>query len=317
MGMTAMPAKSKNGHAEEIAELVAEIIESYERHSPASGLFPRFLPSKDVIIEIIESLRRIIFPGYFEKDDLDEAHLEYEIAALLIDVQKKLQLQICCALNHHMADGADCVDLHERAHELSHAFLRKIPQIREALLSDVEAAFDGDPAARDSHEIIFAYPGIFAITVYRLAHELHLLSVPLIPRIMTEHAHGLTGIDIHPGAQIGRRFFIDHGTGIVVGETTQIGDNVKIYQGVTLGALSTRGGQSLRGQKRHPTLGDEVTVYSSASILGGESVIGDGTVIGSNTFITRSVPAESRVSVKPPELNIRGNARAKQQLRPK
>ncbi|MDR1061709.1 MAG: serine acetyltransferase, partial [Clostridiales bacterium] len=302
--------EKKNSHAREMAGLVAEIIESYERHAPASGVFPRFLPSKDVVIEIVELLRHIIFPGYFEKDDLDEEHLEYEIAALLVDVQRKLQLQICCALNHHMAKGGECVDLHDRAHELSHAFLGKVPMIRELMLTDVDAAFEGDPAARDSHEIIFAYPGIFAITVYRLAHELHLLSVPLIPRIMTEHAHSLTGIDIHPGAEIGHHFFIDHGTGIVVGETTRIGNYVKIYQGVTLGALSTRGGQSLRGQKRHPTLGDEVTVYSSASILGGESVIGDGTVIGSNTFITRSVPADSRVSVKAPELNIRGKAGA-------
>jgi serine O-acetyltransferase len=169
----------------------------------------------------------------------------------------------------------------------------------------VDATLDGDPAARSKHEIIFAYPGIYAISVYRMAHELHLLGVPLIPRIMTEHAHGITGIDIHPGAEIGHHFFIDHGTGIVIGETTQIGNYVKIYQGVTLGALSTRGGQRLRGKKRHPTLEDEVTVYSSTSILGGETVIGRGAVIGSNAFITKSVPADTRVSIKNPELDFR------------
>jgi len=197
--------------------------------------------------------------------------------------------------------------MQSRAYEVTIAFLNKLPQIREVLLTDVQATYDGDPAARDEHEIIFAYPGLFAITVYRLAHELYLMQIPLIPRIMTEYAHGLTGIDINPGATIGRYFFIDHGTGIVVGETTEIGDNVKIYQGVTLGALSTRGGQSLRGKKRHPTLGDEVTVYSSTSILGGASVIGKGAVIGSNVFITSSIPANARVSFNGPEPEIRQN----------
>ena len=173
----------------------------------------------------------------------------------------------------------------------------------------MQAAYDGDPAAFNTDEVIFSYPGVFAITVNRIAHELHILGVPLIPRIMTEHAHSLTGIDIHPGATIGSYFFIDHGTGVVVGETTQIGTGAKIYQGVTLGALSTRGGQNLRSTKRHPTLEDNVTVYSGASILGGDTVIGEGAIIGSNAFITSSVPGGTRVSIKNPELQFKDRVR--------
>jgi serine O-acetyltransferase len=175
------------------------------------------------------------------------------------------------------------------------------------LAADVAASFEGDPAAFSTDEIIWSYPGIYAITIYRLAHELYLLNVPLIPRMMTEFAHSRTGIDIHPGATIGHHFFIDHGTGIVIGETTVIGNFVKIYQGVTLGAMSTRGGQILKGVKRHPTIEDHVTIYSGASILGGSTTIGEGVVIGSNAFITKSVPEKTRVSVKNPELQFKGD----------
>ncbi|MDR2608196.1 MAG: serine acetyltransferase, partial [Treponema sp.] len=192
-----------------------------------------------------------------------------------------------------------------KAEELSFAFLSRLPEVREYLASDVSAAFDGDPAAYSLDEIISSYPGIYAITVYRLAHVLYELRVPLIPRIMTEHAHSVTGIDIHPGAVIGHHFFIDHGTGIVVGETTIIGNHVKIYQGVTLGALSTRGGQVLKDVKRHPSIEDHVTIYSGASILGGTTVIGEGVVIGSNAFVTKSVPEKTKVSVKNPELQFK------------
>ncbi|MCL2059591.1 MAG: serine acetyltransferase [Oscillospiraceae bacterium] len=289
----------------EIAGIVASLMESYERHSGDNGLFPHFLPNRDIIVEVIESLRKILFPGYFEKDGLDETYITYSMASLVIDVSEKLQLQICRALNYETAHGEDCFDHQSAAHGLTIDFLRKLPDIRESLLADVDATLEGDPAARDKHEIIFAYPGIFAITVYRLAHELFLLQVPLIPRMMTEYAHSLTGIDIHPGAAIGHSFFIDHGTGIVFGETTEIGDNVKIYQGVTLGAISTRGGQSLRGIKRHPTLEDEVTVYASTTILGGDTVVGRGSVIGANAFITQSVPRDTRVSMRMPELELR------------
>ncbi|MBR2553689.1 MAG: serine acetyltransferase [Aeriscardovia sp.] len=191
------------------------------------------------------------------------------------------------------------------SYHICHAFFEKLPAIRECVETDLLATLDGDPAASSYEEIILAYPGLIAITTYRLAHELYLLNVPVIPRLMTEYAHSRTGIDIHPGATIGRNFFIDHGTGIVVGETSVIGDNVKIYQGVTIGALSTRGGQKLSGKKRHPTIEDNVVIYAGASILGGDTVIGRNSVIGGNTFITSSVPADTRVSIKNPEMEYR------------
>ena len=184
-------------------------------------------------------------------------------------------------------------------------FFRQIPKVRAMVQTDLEAAYEGDPAATGMAEIIFAYPGLFAITVYRLAHVLYTLQVPMLPRIMSEHAHSITGIDIHPGATIGKNFFIDHGTGIVIGETTVIGDNVKIYQGVTLGALSTRGGQSLRGKRRHPTIENNVTIYAGASVLGGDTVIGHSSVIGSNAFLTHSIPPCTTVSIKNQELQMK------------
>ncbi|MBR3638152.1 MAG: serine acetyltransferase, partial [Lachnospiraceae bacterium] len=193
----------------------------------------------------------------------------------------------------------------EESYRICTEFFKRIPDIREKVESDLLAAFDGDPAASCYEEIILAYPGLMAITVYRMAHELYLLKVPVLPRLMTEYAHSETGIDIHPGATIDKSFFIDHGTGIVVGETSIIGKNVKIYQGVTIGALSTRGGQKLSGKKRHPTIEDNVTIYSGASILGGETVIGENSIIGGNTFITSSVPANTRVSIKNPEMEYR------------
>ena len=294
----------------EISAIVASLVGSYERHSGGGRLFPHFLPNMGEVVEIVGLLRKIVFPGYFEKEGLGEPYVAFSVAGLVIEAQERLRTQICRALNYESAEGDECVYKQDAALGLAEAFLKKLPDIREALLSDVEATFDGDPAARDVHEIIFAYPGVFAITVYRLAHELYLLGVPLIPRMMTEHAHSLTGIDIHPGAEIGRRFFIDHGTGIVFGETAKVGDNVKIYQGVTLGALSTRGGQVLRGKKRHPTIEDEVTVYASTTILGGETVIGKGSVIGANAFITKSVPPDTTVSMRLPELDMKPRKKA-------
>ncbi|MDR1194637.1 MAG: serine acetyltransferase [Peptococcaceae bacterium] len=289
-----------NGQKQEgdISDLVAAVIASYESGGGAELSGIRFLPDKAAVIDCVELLRRLLFPGYFAKDEIDAGHREYYVGDLLYRIRRELRRQICCAFNYGAGDGANCHDMSERADAVCQRFLERIPAARETLLTDAQATYDGDPAARGVREIIFAYPGIFAITVYRLAHALHLLEVPLIPRIMTEYAHSLTGIDIHPGAEIGHHFFIDHGTGIVIGETTEIGANVKIYQNVTLGALSTRGGQSFRGKKRHPTLEDEVTVYAGASILGGETVIGKGSVIGSNAFITQSVPPFTRVSIK-------------------
>ena len=208
-------------------------------------------------------------------------------------------------------ENADESVITEKAEEITFEFLGKLPKIREYVETDVQAAFDGDPAAYNKDEIIYSYPGLYAIIVNRLAHELFLLGVPLIPRIMTEHAHSKTGIDIHPGASIGRYFFIDHGTGIVIGETTTIGDNVKVYQGVTLGALSTRGGQSLKNKKRHPTIEDNVTIYSGASILGGQTVVGRNAVIGGNAFITSSVPEGAKVSIGNQELRYNFDSKQK------
>lgn len=198
-------------------------------------------------------------------------------------------------------------EVEERAETITYDFMEKIPQIRAFLDTDIQAAFDGDPAAKSKDEVILSYPGIYAISVYRIAHELFLLDVPMIPRIMTEHAHSVTGIDIHPGAEIGRFFFTDHGTGVVIGETTVIGEHVKIYQGVTLGGLSTKGGQKLKGVKRHPTMMDNVTVYSNSSILGGETVIEENVVVGGNAFVTESVARDLRVTVKAQELQVNTN----------
>ena len=222
---------------------------------------------------------------------------------VLEDVIFKLIKQISIVLRYdekYVMFGDE--EITDNAERITFEFLNKLPKIRELIETDVQAAYDGDPAAYNKDEIIYSYPGLYAILVNRLAHELFLLGVPLIPRVMTEHAHSKTGIDIHPGATIGKYFFIDHGTGIVIGETTEIGDNVKIYQGVTLGALSTRGGQSLRNKKRHPSIEDNVTIYSGASILGGETVVGKDAVIGGNAFITRSIPAGAKVSIKNQEL---------------
>ena len=211
----------------------------------------------------------------------------------------------------YQSAGASEAEAQSQAQEACLAFLGAIPEVRAMVQTDLQAFYDGDPAATGMEEIIYAYPGLFAITVYRLAHVLYTLKVPMIPRIMTEHAHSITGIDIHPGATVGKYFFIDHGTGIVVGETTVIGDNVKIYQGVTLGALSTRGGQSLRGKRRHPTIEDNVTIYAGASVLGGDTVIGHDCVIGSNAFITASIPPCTTVSIKSQELQFKARSGCK------
>lgn len=288
--------------------LVNEIIKSYNSHKDICRVDEENMINKEIIIEIIDRLRKIIFPGYFDNSKIRSEYISYIVGEHLEFIQYNLKKQIARALGSgEMCSECPKSALDGKAEEITNEFLEKIPMIREYLYTDVQAAFDGDPAASSTDEIIFSYPGLYAITVYRIAHELQLLKVPMIPRIMTEHAHSLTGIDIHPGATIGKRFCIDHGTGIVVGETTTIGDNVKIYQGVTLGALSTRKGQELRGVKRHPTIGSNVTIYSETSILGGETVIGDGATIGGNAFIVNSVAAGVKVSVKKPELQISGD----------
>ncbi len=285
-----------------IEQVVDNILEDYRCGRDIDRLEILRCPDRDVIIDIIEKLRRIIFPGYFRDKNYKYYNAKPNLSAHIEDVMFHLSRQMRLVFE---SLGTDRQEAFEKAQEICLAFFSRIPAIRAVVQTDLQAAFDGDPAATDMAEIIFSYPGMFAITVFRLAHELYLLDVPMLPRIMTEYAHNLTGIDIHPGASIDEYFFIDHGTGIVIGETTVIGKNVKVYQGVTLGALSTRGGQSLRGKRRHPTIEDDVTIYAGASILGGDTVIGKGSVIGSNVFITESVAPGTSVINKKQELQYK------------
>ena len=287
---------------QKIEAVVDTILTDYEsqRQIDRKDTFRR--PDTEVIVDMIGKLRRIIFPGYFREKNYRLYNARHNLSVLIEDVMFNLSREIGLV---YQSQGLPGQEAQSRAEEVALEFLNRIPKVREMVQMDVEAFYEGDPAATGVEEIIFAYPGMFAVTVYRLAHELYTLKVPMIPRIMTEHAHSVTGIDIHPGATIGKYFFIDHGTGIVVGETTRIGDRVKLYQGVTLGALSTRGGQSLRGKRRHPTIEDNVTIYAGASVLGGDTVIGKDCVIGSNAFITTSIPACTTVTIKNQELQFK------------
>ena len=289
-----------------INKLTKNIISDYVENRTIDEVKPFDHPDDGAIKDIVESLRKIIFPGYFRNKNYRVYTLRNNMGMLIEDVIFKLIRQISIVLRYDekYVDQTENF-IAEKAEEIAFEFLNRIPKIREFIETDVQAAYDGDPAAYNKDEIIYSYPGLYAILVNRIAHELFLLEVPLIPRIMTEYAHSKTGIDIHPGASIGKYFFIDHGTGIVIGETTIIGNNVKIYQGVTLGALSTRGGQSLKNKKRHPTIEDNVTIYSGASILGGETVVGKDVVIGGNAFITKSVPEGAKVSIKNQELRYK------------
>lgn len=284
----------------QIEQVVDQILSDYGlgRDIDKIDLFRH--PDKEIITDMILKLLRIVYPGYSRDKSYRIYNAKHNLSMLIEDVMYNLNRQILLVLQ-----VAGVEDAENKAQELCLAFFAEIPGIRALVQTDVQAAYDGDPAATSKDEVIFCYPGLFAITVYRLAHVLYRLEVPMIPRIMTEYAHGVTGIDIHPGAVIGDHFFIDHGTGIVIGETTIIGSHVKIYQGVTLGGLTTRGGQSLRGKKRHPTIEDNVTIYAGASVLGGETVIGRDCVIGSNAFITQSIPPCTTVSMKHVELQYR------------
>lgn len=283
--------------------IVSVILSDYKKERTIDQLDLYNQPQKDSIIDIIEKLLRIVYSGYFRDRSYKFYNVENGFAVQIEDAMFCLNKQIDRVLRYKPEyKEASEDEVAEEAQRIAVAFFKKIPTIREYVEGDLEAAYDGDPAAYYREEIILSYPGVYAITVNRIAHELFLLGVPLIPRIMTEHAHWQTGIDIHPGATIGKSFFIDHGTGIVIGETTIIGDNVKIYQGVTLGALSTSGGQKLQGKKRHPTIEDDVVIYSGASILGGDTVIGKGSVIGGNAFVTKSIEPGTRVSIKNQEL---------------
>lgn len=280
-----------------IEQVARQVAAQYENNDLLCGREGLTLPDRDVVIGIMKDLRKIMFPGYFGDVDVNQGLPEYYVGDMLIKIEHALRRQIEKALIYCKKDVS-------HAEKITREFIQEIPRIQELLLKDVQAGFDGDPAAQSKEAVIACYPGLYAIFVYRIAHELYRREVPFIPRIMTEYAHSRTGIDINSGATIGEYFFIDHGTGVVVGETTIIGNHVKLYQGVTLGALSTRKGQELAGVKRHPTIEDNVTIYANSTILGGETTIGHDSVISGNAFIVSSVPAGTKVSVKNPELKL-------------
>lgn len=283
-------------YSEHIRMAAARMADTMKRAQvPMYGAALR-LPHRKAIIGILSLIRKVMFPAYYGDPALMALPPEEYTALLLDRIRQDLQQQIALALPENESD---------RAAEIAVQVVDALPDIQSLLLKDIDAIFDGDPAAQNKEEIIFAYPGLFAIFAYRVAHELYLHSVPIIPRMMTEYAHSRTGIDIHPGASIGSYFFIDHGTGIVVGETTRIGDHVKLYQGVTLGALSPRGGHASLQGKRHPTVENGATIYSGASILGGDTVIGENSVVGGNAFLTASVAPQTRVVIRAPETSFK------------
>lgn len=292
----------------ELKDLALALLKSYRADARGHHINRKYLPSRAEIVDVIHLLLQVLYPGYVGRQGLTDEEVEYHVGGLLSVIRDKLARQIEQCLCHQ-AECEGTVDgtCAPHAKKLASSFLAKLPELRATLLDDVQAAYDGDPAATNLDEIILAYPGLLAVTVYRIAHELHEMGVPLMPRIMTEWAHQKTGADIHPGANIGKSFFIDHATGVVVGETTHIGSNVKLYQGVTLGAVShprDERGRVIRNQKRHPTVRDGVTVYANATVLGGETTLGEGSIVGGSVFLTESVPDGSRVAITPPELRV-------------
>lgn len=297
---------------EMLPELVEAITAKYKDSDLLLGKNDKQLPVRAELINILNGFKDLLFPGYFNDEHIDNDIAAFYTGQKLSNLHQKMKKQVAMALAYDKdtAITAASPDIQAEAERICYAFFQTIPTVQEYLLLDVKAGYDGDPAADSMEQIIFSYPGFYAIFVYRLAHELYKLKVPFIPRVMTEQAHSKTGIDINAGAAIGKHFFMDHGTGIVIGETTIIGEYVKLYQGVTLGALSTRGGQHLSGVKRHPTIEDRVTIYSNATILGGETIIGRDSVIGGGAFITSSIPERTRVSVTPPELAIKNDTKS-------
>jgi serine O-acetyltransferase len=301
---------SKKPQTTALGQVAGELLDSYLGDERARRISQRYLPSREAIVEILESVLDLMYPGYFGRQDLNAGnltqHVEQMAAALVPKLEREMEHCLCYGREREAVppEFGECAP---RAHELAEIFLRRLPEIRGLLIRDVQAAFDGDPAALNLDEIILAYPGVLAVSVYRIAHALYDLGVPMMARIMTEWAHSKTGCDIHPGATIGAAFFIDHATGVVIGETTHIGDGVKIYQGVTLGALSLprdANGHIIRGKKRHPTVENGSTLYANATVLGGQTVVGADSVIGGSVFLTHSVPPRSRVSLKEPELRV-------------
>ncbi|HOV90548.1 MAG TPA: hypothetical protein PKW07_07520 [Syntrophorhabdaceae bacterium] len=289
---------------------VEKILKYHNKDGRFNHIGPEPIPSRKSIIDIIYRAFKIIYPGYFIPERIDEANLRYYFGQQSMELFEVLSEQIVYAIRHDcIRFNKPCLRCEEQGQEIALKFLDAIPELQKTLSKDIRAAFEGDPASRHYDEIIFSYPGLFAITVYRIAHWLLLQDVPFIPRVMTEYAHSRTGIDIHPGAKIGESFFMDHGTGTVIGETTEIGNRVRIYQGVTLGALSLSKEEveTLRSKKRHPTIEDDVIIYANATILGGKTIIGARSVIGGNVWLIESVPPDSEVFLKKQELIIRKN----------
>lgn len=302
-------AKHHKEYRARLPEAVEKLVESCRTVPHIAHVDAALIPSKEEVTDLVGLMIRLVFPGFFGHQELDWGSLPYRVGQGAAELFDRLSLQIARSIRHECRRTESlcthCLDTGERQ---ALEFLHRLPKVREFVSGDVVAAYRGDPAAKSYDEIVFCYPGVYAIAVYRLAHELWDLGVPLLPRMMTELAHSQTGIDIHPGARIGREFFIDHGTGVVIGETTEIGDRVTLYQGVTLGALSfprDERGDLVRGHKRHPTIEDDVIIYSGATILGGDTVIGRGCVIGGNVWLTESVPPGTKVTLKAPELVYR------------
>jgi len=282
-----------------VAAIAQELLQTFGKLQPRlEHLAPTPLPDKALLIQLLDDFLEVIYPGYFGRKFVELPHIEEHIKNLTRSIYERLTVEIYRSVRPDCGEGSVvCAHCQNLAEEQSLTLLRKLPDLRARLSVDVQAAYDGDPAAKSIDEVMFAYPAIVTITIFRIAHELYIQGVPLLPRIMTEHAHSITGIDIHPGATIGQGFFIDHGTGVVIGETTIIGNHVKLYQGVTLGALSfvmDEEGRLIRGRKRHPTIEDNVVIYAGATILGGNTVIGEGSIVGGNVWLTRSILPNSK-----------------------
>ncbi len=295
----------------QLPDITARILKTYDELGTINHLDHCPLPNYDEVIAVVEDLTEILYPGYRRREGLHHGNITYYVGDLIDRLHDRLTTQIGRALRHEAGATSDCEsdeDFEALGQAKTLQLLDQLPELREVLATDVQAAYDGDPACQNLDEVIFCYPGLEAITIYRFAHLLHELQIPFIPRMMSEYAHRRTGVDIHPGATIGTHFFIDHGTGVVIGATCHIGEHVKIYQGVTLGALSfpTDGdGQLVRGQKRHPTIEDNVVIYANATILGGRTVIGHDAVIGSNVWLTSSVDPHTTVVLEKPKLKMR------------
>lgn len=304
---------------EQLPQITNRIVRTYDQLGTINHLDHCPLPNHDEMVAICDDLKEILYPGYRRREGLHRGNIVYHVGDLVDRLHDRLTTQIGRALRHEAGATSECAegeDFEALGQEKTLQFLATIPALRISLAKDVRAAYDGDPACTSRDEVIFCYPGLEAVTIYRVAHQLQTLKIPFIPRMMTEWAHTHTGIDIHPGAKIGANFFIDHGTGVVIGETCRIGNHVKLYQGVTLGALSfpTDGeGKLVRGEKRHPTIEDRVVIYAGATILGGRTIIGADAVIGSNVWLTRSVDPNTTVLLEKPKLHMRAEGADKLQ----